>query len=604
MTEIAELIAMALVDLDYGVAYPVSGLPTAQRNTVNLVIAPHEFFSLQVGEAESELMRAAEASVSIGVEQPGTSWFEVGTHYASVGRAVLDISPFATAELRRRGLDATHLQLGYHTSLDHWGGDQARRRSKDLLFLGSMTERRSRFFGDAVSLLWDCEADIRLFEYSQPMTEPRANFVSGADKRQLLADSRVLLNVHRNAVPYLEWVRVLEAVSNGCLVLTEESADYGPLVVGEHLLATTYDTLAAYAASVLIDEPLRREISTAAYDFVRTKLELTALLEPICEALFEQGVPRPRPPLRTRSYRKTSSEQPLWDGGILEDIRVQERQIRMRIKELLDSETELVQKLEAIEAKLRFGDECHQEVTTTPAWAGFEPAVTVLITSYNYCAFIEQTISSAMASEGVAAELIIVDDHSQDSSVELVRSIMREHAEFPVMLIANSANAGVGAARNAGFKAARAERVFILDADNYVFPSALGKLAAALDREPEAAFSYGIIGRLDGSGVMSHLPWDPRRLLESNYIDAMAMVRRSVWEQVGGFDAFTSLRGWEDYELWLRIAAHGWDAAFVPQPLAAYRVHGVSRQQTVDLDTESLKRALRKRYTFLPWDDI
>jgi GT2 family glycosyltransferase len=613
-TEIAELIATALLDLGLEVVFPAPGLPEAQRNTVNLVVAPHEFFPLQSDRTERELLRAAKASVSIGIEQPGTSWFELGTHYASLGRSVLDISPYAIAELKRRGLDAMHLQLGYHPSWDRWGGDPTRHRHKDLLFLGSMTERRSRFLWDAAPLLWDYETDIRLFEFDRLMSEPRANFVAGTEKWQLLADSRVLLNVHRNDLPYFEWVRVLEAVTNGCLVVTESSTDYGPLIAGEHLLATPYEALGAYAASLLADEPLRQEIATSAYDFIRTELKLTSHLAPICETLAAQAA-RPAQWSRSAPYYPMSSEQPqVAAGDPPETVRTGEPQVRTTIKGLLDSETRQAQ---TPEARPGFRDERHEEVMTSAAWDGFEAEVTVLITSYNGGEFIAEAIASVMSSEEISPEIVVVGNGSQDTSVALVRSVMRDHPEYPMMIIANSANIGVGAARDRGFGAARTERVFILDADNYVFPSTLHKLSNALDCSPDAAFAYGIVARLDesgdtlacardaafaygtsarsgGSGVISHLPWDAERLLEGNYIDSMAMFRRSLWERVGGFDTSCSLRGWEDYELWLRIAANGWEATFVPELLASYRVHGAPPRSTVELGAEPLHRgALR-----------
>ncbi|MFZ0667399.1 MAG: hypothetical protein WAM97_16715, partial [Acidimicrobiales bacterium] len=114
MTEIAMLLSLALGDLGYETVYPAPGLPEPGPGRINLVVAPHEFFVLQPDLSELELLSAAGCSVCIGVEQPGTDWFELGTHYASAGPAVLDISHYATAELERRGLNATHLQLGYH----------------------------------------------------------------------------------------------------------------------------------------------------------------------------------------------------------------------------------------------------------------------------------------------------------------------------------------------------------------------------------------------------------------------------------------------------------------------------------------------------------
>jgi hypothetical protein len=601
MREIAELLATAIGDLGYDVTFPAPGLPEASLGTVNLVVAPHEFFLLQEGCTHDELLRSAAASTCVGVEQPGTGWYELTVHYASAGRSVLDISHYAVEEHQRRGLDAAHLQLGYHPSWDRWGGDLDRARSTDLLFLGSITQRRAQMLGDAAPLLWDMRSDIRLFEFPRPMSEPTGLFVAGTEKWDLLADSRILLNVHRNEVPYFEWVRALEAVCNGCLLLTEASTHYGPLVAGEHLVAAPVDALGALAASLVLDEPLRREIVASAYDYIRTKLELTAHLAPHCERLASEAllpsvrrVPLPYP------ATVPVSAQP--GVGVLARVHASETGVRVHVKELLDSETELVQTLEALESELRYGDSRHEVVEATPAWDGFEPEISVLITSYNYEHFIGWALDSILSSEGVAAEIVVVDDHSRDGSMALLRRYMDRNSWFPIQLVAKSANAGVGAARNRGFEAARSDRVFVLDADNYVYPSALRKLATALDDQPEAAFAYGMIGRMGEPGLLSHIPWDVTRLLQNNYIDAMALIRKDVWVDVGGYDAHrSSLKGWEDYEFWLRIAAAGGYGTFVPEVLATYRVHHLSRQRTVDLDTESLHAEFRARYPFLPW---
>ncbi|MDA8061739.1 MAG: glycosyltransferase [Actinomycetota bacterium] len=603
MLEIAELLAAAISDLGFETVLPTEGLPEDRAGVVNLVVAPHEFFTLHPESTPAELLAAAAASTCVGVEQPGTYWFDLTVHFASVGRSALDISHFAVEESILRGLDAEHLQLGWHPSWDHFGGDVEASRSRDLLFLGSMTDRRAQFLGDAAPLLWDLRADLRLFEYPRPMSQPRGRFLAGAAKRDLLADSRVLLNVHRNEVPYFEWVRALEAVCNGCLLVTESSSDYGPLEAGKHLVATPLETLGALAASLVLDESLRREIVTEAYDFVRRELALTELIAPICEKLAAEAylpspgrrafaLPRPRHPHDPASA----------PGELISGVRATDARVRARIKELLDSETELSQALEGLEARLRYGDAHHREVLTSPAWEDFEPEVSVLVTSYNYASFLVDALGSVLSSEDVAVELVVYDDHSSDGSAELLRGFVEEHPWFPVKALLASANAGVGPARNAGFEAARAEQVFVLDADNYVYPNAIRKLLDALRADPTAAFSFGMIGRLGLPGLLSHIPWDVGRLLENNYIDAMALLRRSVWERLGGYDtAESSLKGWEDYELWLRIAATGGHGAFVPQLVGAYRVHGSSRQQTVDLDTVSLHAELRDRYPYLPW---
>jgi glycosyltransferase involved in cell wall biosynthesis len=213
-------------------------------------------------------------------------------------------------------------------------------------------------------------------------------------------------------------------------------------------------------------------------------------------------------------------------------------------------------------------------------------------------------MESVMASVGAAAELIVVDDHSQDDSVAAVTGLMEATDWFPTMLLARAANGGVGAARNFGIARARSDRIFMLDADNLIYPTTLATLSAALDAAPDAAFSYGIIAKVGQPGLLSHLPWDVQRLTVGNYIDAMAMIRRSSLDELEGYDAYFSLRGWEDYDYWLRLAAVGGYGTFVPEFVGSYRVHATSRQQTVGLDTETLIREFRERYPFLPWHTV
>lgn len=594
MTEIAALLAAALGDLGYDVVFPAPGLPEARPGRINLVVAPHEFFPFQRGYSEAELLRAAAASVTVGVEQPGTHWFELGLHYASVSRSILDISPLAVRTVRERGYQAELLELGYHRSWDQWGGDPTRRRSTDLLFLGSVSPRRERILGEIAPMVWDCAADLRLFEFPRPMTEPRANFAPSKEKWDLLASSRVMLNVHRSETPYFERIRNLEAVVNGCLVVTEESTEYGRLEPGRHLIAVAPEFLGASAASMVLDEPLRADMALEAYDFARSSLALTSLLEPVCEHM--ETLPAPTSTMR-RPWPFTPPAAP--DSPTPNDARMGD--LRVSLKRLFESETQLLQQVEALQAGFTFGDPGYAEILTTPAWRRFEPVVSVVVTSYNYERFLIAALESAMSSVGVPVEMVVVDDHSTDGSVDAVRRLMVEAPDFPMMLLAGAANRGVAAARNVGIEQARADRLFILDADNLIYPRSLATLSAALTRSPEAGFAFGMIAKMGKPELVSHLPFNVERLCQSNYIDAMALIRRSIFTEFGGYDPHFGRMGWEDYELWLRLAANGVEGAFVSEFIGQYRVHDSSREEIAWLDTVPITEALRGKFPYLPW---
>ena len=175
---------------------------------------------------------------------------------------------------------------------------------------------------------------------------------------------------------------------------------------------------------------------------------------------------------------------------------------------------------------------------------------------------------------------------------------MHAYDWFPIKLMARAANVGQSLARNMALTDARGEFVFILDSDNMIYPTTLRKLAVALTRAPDAAFSYGIIVRSDHNGLLSQLPWSVERLCVGNYIDAMTMLRRTVLQGVGGFRSFW---GWEDYELWCRLASKGYRAEFLPEIVGWYRFHASNAIHTTNLDLARLQRELRNRYPTLPW---
>jgi succinoglycan biosynthesis protein ExoO len=88
----------------------------------------------------------------------------------------------------------------------------------------------------------------------------------------------------------------------------------------------------------------------------------------------------------------------------------------------------------------------------------------VIIPAYNVSAIIERAIRSAAAQTLPPLEILVIDDCSTDNTVEVVRALARE---IPFLrLLSTPANGGPSAARNLGLRAARADWVALLDADD------------------------------------------------------------------------------------------------------------------------------------------
>jgi len=616
MAEIAAAIADSIEATGREVSRHSRGLPQAEPGTINLVVSPHEFFFLQEGPSEAEIVRSAAESITIGVEQPGTSWFEAGARYASYGQIAVDINRRGVHELRRRGLEAYHLPFGYHPGWDTWGGDLSAGRDVDVVFLGALTHRRADFLARSARMLAEWHCDLRVFEVKGPVTSATGHFLTGRTKHELLANSRVLINVHQGERDYFEWVRIIEAMSNGCLVVSETSGGFAPLRAPEHFIETGLESLTGRVDAYLRDEDLRDEVVHSAYDFVRKHLTLADSVDRLLDIIERRiAVPVRRPQPERSNHRisaaleRSGRRRPIASAfqtkarsDALASVLDGERQIRSVIKDLMLAEIHEMRTIEALTSTLVHGTRTYEDVFDTSCYRDAEPEVSVVIPLYNYAQFVLEAIESVIASEGVVTELVIVDDHSTDNSVAVVRQAMAAFDRFPMRLVTQAANRGPSPTRNRGFEHARAEMVFLLDADNAIYPHSLRKLVSAL-KGSDAAFAYGVIEVFgDTSNLLSYLPWNVERLIHTNYIDAMALVRKAAWQKVGGFDSLADRAGgWDDYDFWLHLAAEGERGEFFREFIGRYRTHGSSWQVTVNLATTTLTTLFRQKYPHLPW---
>src|SRR5690348_12287413 len=108
------------------------------------------------------------------------------------------------------------------------------------------------------------------------------------------------------------------------------------------------------------------------------------------------------------------------------------------------------------------------------------PWVSIVITNYNYAAYLRDSVESALAQDHAAAEVIVVDDGSTDGSLEVLSLLKDAHPELTLLL---GANGGQAAAMNRGWRAARGEWVLFLDADDFLEPGAVSAALAAADSD-------------------------------------------------------------------------------------------------------------------------
>lgn len=216
--------------------------------------------------------------------------------------------------------------------------------------------------------------------------------------------------------------------------------------------------------------------------------------------------------------------------------------------------------------------------------------VTVVVTNYNYGRFLEEAVASAMGQHGGAPRVIVVDDGSTDPDTDAVLARLPSAVE-----VHRQANAGLAAARNAGLRLATTPYLIVLDADDRLAPGALDALRRPLEQDRKLGFAYGIT-RFFGEwqGEMSMPPYDPYQLLYRHTIGSTCLMRRELFEQVGGFDP--SFSGYEDWEFWLHALARGWHGHRVDEVTFEYRRHGATMLSGARREYRSWYRRLRAKH--------
>ncbi len=202
------------------------------------------------------------------------------------------------------------------------------------------------------------------------------------------------------------------------------------------------------------------------------------------------------------------------------------------------------------------------------------PKLSVVVTCYNLGDYLPEALESIERYERSADyEVIIVDDGSTDPNTRNVIAGL-DRGRYHVL---EQANMGLAKARNNGIARSSGAYIISLDADNHLHPAFLERSISILDAEPEVGVVYGDAMYFEGrTGLWKVGPYDFPRLLKSNYIDACACFRRTVWMEVGGYDEHMPYMGIEDWDFWLRCSVAGVTFRYVEEVFFDYRVRNGS----------------------------
>lgn len=591
MTEVLAALCTAVRDEGHEATLESSEFPRADPGTVYVVI-PHEHHGCEPAAAwpSPEQRRR---TIALCVENPYTQWFETVCQLAPQFPAMLAINRSGVEALGERGIAAEHIQLGYTPEWDCWGG-AASPRPTDITYLGAEDPRRDALLAGYGRWWWHRHTAIFVPRLA-PKQGASSDYIVDERKYAHLRESKLLVNLHREGSRSFEWSRVLPAIANGCVVLSEPSLDHAPLVPGRHFVVADAESI-PHVAEGLLREPERLEtMRREAYATISDRLTMAGaarkLIAHAQQLLPGVGRHRVEEASPARQPSPQAHAEPALDAArmraAVRDLTTQTLELRRDVQRLLERSAG------------RDPDDEPELVALTPAFPDARPRVSVAITLHNYEREVVEALASVGRSEFEEYEVLVLEDASSDGSLDAARQFLTGHPWMPAALLRNRVNRGPAASRNALARHARGEMMFVLDADNAIYPTALGRLVDALDRDPGAAFAYPLIAKARSGaavGLLSRYAWDPALFRSGNYIDAMALLRLDDFLALGGYTEDVRITGWEDYFLWCACAEAGQRGRLVPEVLASYRQTAHSVLGWTQTDTATAWSVMHARF--------
>ena len=207
-----------------------------------------------------------------------------------------------------------------------------------------------------------------------------------------------------------------------------------------------------------------------------------------------------------------------------------------------------------------------------------------MIPSHNCEQYLRETLASVLAQDPGPdrMQIEVVDDASSDDP----RGVVDELGRGRVGFFRQPTNVGHVANFNVCLERSRGRLVHLLHGDDCVRDGFYAAMERLLEREVEAGAAFCRYVAIDEAGRWGNLAqleqpeagviggWLERIAVGQRLQTPCMVVRREVYEAVGGFDRRGGFA--EDWEMWVRIAAR-YPVAYLPEPLALYRVHPVSR---------------------------
>jgi glycosyltransferase involved in cell wall biosynthesis len=230
------------------------------------------------------------------------------------------------------------------------------------------------------------------------------------------------------------------------------------------------------------------------------------------------------------------------------------------------------------------------------------PSVSILITCFNYGAYVGKAIDSALQQTYPPAEIIVSDDASQDNSCEVVESYISRG--LGIQLLRNP-HGGMAANLNSAYRKCSGDVICLLDADDTFLAGKVEAVVNAFRAHPQAGFAIHRASLVDNQGrargiypLLSALPsgnctqttYENCGILMGLPPTTNLALRREVADRI--FPIPVEYTGYAE-QMIHRLAPLMTEVSAVDAPLAHWRLHGQNDQNSTHITPRRLERELK-----------
>jgi glycosyltransferase involved in cell wall biosynthesis len=180
------------------------------------------------------------------------------------------------------------------------------------------------------------------------------------------------------------------------------------------------------------------------------------------------------------------------------------------------------------------------------------PLISIITACYNQGNFLKEAFTSIELEKhkNIFEHIVINDGSTDEETIKICNEL-----ESQGVKVIHQQNKGLGAARNAGIKISTGKYILPLDSDNKIDPEIMIEAAQKMEQNEKINVVYTdakYFGARNNDWIVGE--FSIPKMLFCNFIDACALIRKSILDEDNCYDGDMPAMGHEDWELWVRIS--------------------------------------------------